>query len=221
MTQKQKAKKYLTKLLSEGAKEIRVTWEGGNDEGSFSLFVDEKEVEVLWNNKDDSYELVDYIADEIGYGSFAGDYNANGEVIYDVEMGAFVGYDDCEMLQDYTYKFKKPLVFSILKELWFDSVLVDISGYSEDMDISVRLSISNGPVFEEHMDFESNAVKIIEKEVDHQIFNDIDEVRDVWFSQEYGRDNLSVDIDGNFLLALTEVSYNKYVGEVKDIVIQL
>ena len=71
------------------------------------------------------------------------------------------------------------------------------------------------------MDFESNAVKIIEKEVDHQIFNDIDEVRDVWFSQEYGRDNLSVDIDGNFLLALTEVSYNKYVGEVKDIVIQL
>ena len=221
MTQKQKAKKYLTKLLSEGAKEIRVTWEGGNDEGSFSLFVDEKEVEVLWNNKDDSYELVDYIADEIGYGSFAGDYNANGEVIYDVEMGAFVGYDDCEMLQDYTYKFKKPLVFSILKELWFDSVLVDISGYSEDMDISVRLSISNGPVFQEHMDFESNAVKIIEKEVDHQIFNDIDEVRDVWFSQEYGRDNLSVDIDGNFLLALTEVSYNKYVGEVKDIVIQL
>ena len=221
MTQKQKAKKYLTKLLSEGAKEIRVTWEGGNDEGSFSLFVDEKEVEVLWNNKDDSYELVDYIADEIGYGSFAGDYNANGEVIYDVEMGAFVGYDDCEMLQDSTYKFKKPLVFSILKELWFDSVLVDISGYSEDMDISVRLSISNGPVFEEHMDFESNAVKIIEKEVDHQIFNDIDEVRDVWFSQEYGRDNLSVDIDGNFLLALTEVSYHKYVGEVKDIVIQL
>ena len=221
MSTKEKAKKYLDLLLSVGAKEIKVTWEGGNDEGSFYLHIDGKDTDIDYTRKDGTYELIDYIADEIGYGSFAGDYNANGEVIYDVEMGAFVGYDDCEMLQDYTYKFKKPLVFSILKELWFDSVLVDISGYSEDMDISVRLSISNGPVFQEHMDFESNAVKIIEKEVDHQIFNDIDEVRDVWFSQEYGRDNLSVDIDGNFLLALTEVSYNKYVGEVKDIIIQL
>ena len=220
MNTKEKAKKYLDLLLSVGAKEIRVTWEGGNDEGSFSLFVDEKEVDISYTKKDGSYDLVDFIADEIGYGSFAGDYNANGEVTYDVEQGAFIGEDDCEMLEDYTYKFKKPLVFPILKELWFDNVLVDISGYQEDMDISVRLSISNGPVFQEHIDFESNAVKVIEKEID-TLFDEIDEARDFWFSQEFGRDNLGVDKDGNFLLALTEVSYNKYVGEVKDIVIEL
>ena len=221
MSTKEKAKKYLDLLLSVGAKEIKVTWEGGNDEGSFSLFVDDKEVTIDYNKKDGTYELVDFIADEIGYGSFAGDYNANGEVTYNAQQGAFIGTDDCEMLEDYTYKFKKPLVFPILKELWFDSVIVDISGYSEDMDISVRLSISNGPVFQEHIDFESNAKKAIEKEVDHQIFNDIDEVRDVWFEQEYGRDTLGVDKDGNFLLAIPEVSYNKYVGEVKAIIIQL
>lgn len=220
MSTKEKAKAYLEKLLSEGAKEIRITWEGGNDEGSFSLFVDDKEVTIDYNKKDGTYELVDFIADEIGYGSFAGDYNANGEVIYDVEQGAFIGEDDCEMLEDYTYKFKKPLIFPILKELWFDNVLVDISGYSEDIDISVRLSISNGPVFQEHMDFESNAVKVIEKEIDN-LFDEIDEARDFWFTQEFDRDNLGVDKDGNFLLALTEVSYNKYVGEVKDIIIQL
>lgn len=220
MTQKQKAKAYVEKLLADGVEEIRVTWEGGNDEGSFSLFVDDKEVTIDYNKKDGTYELVDFIADEIGYGSFAGDYNANGEVIYDVKQGAFVGTDDCEMLEDYNYDFKKPLVFPILKELWFDSVSVEISGYSEDMDISVRLSISNGPVFEEHMDFESNAVKVLEKEI-YRLFDTIDEVRDVWYSQEFGRDNLGVDKDGNFLLAITGVTYNKYVGEVKDIVIQL
>lgn len=220
MNTKEKAKRYLTKLLSEGAKEIRVTWEGGNDEGSFSLFVDEKEVEAFWTKKDDSYDLVDYIAEEVGYGSFAGDYNANGEVTYDVEQGAFVGTDDCEMLDDFVYKFDKPLVFPILKDLWFDNVLVDISGYDEDMDISVRLSISNGPVFQEHVDFESNAVKVIEKEID-TIFDKVDEIRDVWHSEEFSRDNLAVDKDGNFLLSIPSVSYNKYVGEVKDIVIQL
>lgn len=220
MNTKEKAKVYLEELLSNGAQEIRITWEGGNDEGSFNLFVDDKEVTIIHTKKDGAYELVDFIADEIGYGSFAGDYSANGEVIYDVEQEAFIGTDDCEMLEDYNYKFKKPLVFPILKELWFDSVSVEISGYSEDMDISVRLSISNGPVFQEHIDFESNTVKVLEKEVD-QIFNDIDEVRDVWYSQEFGRDNLGVDKDGNFLLAITGLTYNKYVSEVKDIVIQL
>jgi uncharacterized protein involved in tellurium resistance len=85
MTTKQKAKKHLTKLLSEGAKEIRVTWEGGNDEGSFSLYVDDKDIDIDWNKKDGSYDLIDYIGDEIGYGSFAGDFNTNGEVVYDVE----------------------------------------------------------------------------------------------------------------------------------------
>ena len=220
MNTKEKAKKYLDLLLSVGAKEIKVTWEGGNDEGSFYLHIDGKDTDIDYTRKDGTYELIDYIADEIGYGSFAGDYNANGEVIYDVEQGAFIGEDDCEMLEDYTYKFKKPLIFPILKELWFDNVLVDISGYSEDIDISVRLSISNGPVFQEHMDFESNAVKVIEKEIDN-LFDEIDEARDFWFTQEFDRDNLGVDKDGNFLLALTEVSYNKYVGEVKDIIIQL
>ena len=220
MNAQEKAKKYLDLLLSVGAKEIRVTWEGGNDEGSFSLFVDEKEVDINYTKKDGSYDLVDFIADEIGYGSFAGDYNANGEVIYDVEQGAFVGTDDCEMLDEFVYKFDKPLVFPILKELWFDNVVVEISGYSEDMDISVRLSISNGPVFEEHMDFESNAVKVLEKKI-YKLFDTIDEVRDVWFSQEFSRDSLGVDKDGNFLLSIPSVSYNKYVGEVKDIVIQL
>ena len=220
MSTKEKAKKYLDLLLSVGAEEIKVTWEGGNDEGSFYVYIDGKDTDIDYTRKDGTYDLVDFIADEIGYGSFAGDYNANGEVIYDVEQGAFIGEDDCEMLQDYNYKFKKPLVFPILKELWFDSVLVDISGYSEDMDISVRLSISNGPVFEEHMDFESNAVKVLEKEI-YRLFDTIDEVRDVWYNQEFGRDNLGVDKDGNFLLAITGLTYNKYVSEVKDIVIQL
>lgn len=220
MNTQEKAEAYVKKLLSEGVKEIKVTWEGGNDDGSFYLFVDDKEITVDYDKKNGTYDLVDFIADEIGYGSFAGNFSVNGDVTYDVEQRAFIGEDDCEILEDYTYKFKKPLVFPILKELWFDNVLVDISGYSGDIDISVRLSISNGPVFQEHMDFESNAVKVIKKEID-TLFDEVDEAKDFWFSQEFGRDTLGVDNDGNFLLAIPEVSYNKYVGEVKNIVIQI
>jgi hypothetical protein len=220
MDLKQKAKDYLDKLLSEGAKEIRITWDGGNDEGIYNLYVDEKEINVDWNYKDGSYALIEYVGDEIGYGSFAGDYHAIGEVIYNVEEGAFIGQDDCEMLDDFVYHFTKPLVFTILKDLWFDNVVVELSGYSEDIDISVRLSVINGPVFQEHVDFESNAVEVITKEIDN-FYNNVDEVNDFWFTQDFDRDTLKVDSDGNFLLTLTEISYNKYVGDVKEISIQL
>ena len=221
MTQKQKAKKYLTKLLSEGAKEIKITWEGGNDEGSFCLYVDEKEVNVDWNKRDGSYDLIDYVAEEIGYGSFAGDFDTNGEVVYDVEKKAFIGNDSYEEQQEFTYKLRKPLVLTIPKDLWFDTVEADMSGYEDEIDASVRLSITNGPVVQEHIDFESKSVKALE-ELAIQLFDDIDEVRDMWISEApIKREDLSVDKDGNPYHTLTQIIYSKYVGDDKDVFIQL
>ena len=220
MNTKEKAKAYVEELLSQGVKEIRVKWDGGNDEGSYYLYADGEEITVDYYKKDGAYELIDFIGDEIGYGSFAGDFNAIGEVIYDVEEEAFKGEDDCETSEEFTYNFRKPLVFTILKDLWFDNVEVDFSGYDSDMDVSVRLNIENGPVFQEHIDFELNAVNTIKKAMD-DLFEDVDEVRDFWFNKEFGIDTLEVDSDGNHLLALTEVHYTKYVTDIKDIFIQL
>jgi hypothetical protein len=221
MTNKQKAKKYLTKLLSEGAKEIRVTWEGGNDEGSFSLYVDDKDTDIDWNKKDGTYDLVDYIGDEIGYGSFAGDFNTNGEVVYDVEKKAFIGNDSYEEQQEFTYKFRKPLILTIPKDLWFDTIEVDMSGYDDDIDASVRLSITNGPVVQEHIDFESKSAKAL-REIANQLFDDLDEVRDLWMGEApVKREDLSVDKDGNPYHAVTSLIYSKYVEDDKEINIQL
>ena len=221
MTNKQKAKKYLTKLLSEGAKEIRVVWEGGNDEGSFYLYVDEKEVDVDYTKNNGTYDLIDYIAGEIGYGSFAGDFSTNGEVIYDIEKSAFIGDDSYEEQQEFTYKLRKPLVLTIPKDLWFDTVEIDMSGYDDDIDVTVRLSVTNGPVVQEHLEFESNSVTAL-KEIASQLFDDVDEVRDLWTNEvPVKREDLSVDKDGNPYHAVTNIIYSKYVGEDKEIVIQL
>jgi hypothetical protein len=89
------------------------------------------------------------------------------------------------------------------------------------MDITVRLSITNGPVIQDHIDFESNAVKAIEA-ITEELFDDIDEVRDVWFNQEpISREELSLDQEGNPYVTLTELIYSKYVEEDKEIRIQL
>lgn len=220
MNNKKEAKAYLKELLARGAKEIKITWEGGNDEGSFNLYVDDEHINVDWNKKDGAYQLVDFIAEEIDYGSFAGDFFVNGEVVYDVEQRAFVGTDDCETVVDSVYKFKEPLVLPILKDLWFDSVSVELSGYEEEVDASVRLSVVNGPVVEEHVNFETNAVKVLENKVS-QVFLDVDEVRDVWIGKDFSKDDLDVDEEGNFLVVIKEINYNKYEGEFKEVTIQL
>jgi hypothetical protein len=221
MKTKKKAKKYLEELISEGAKEIKITWEGGNDEGSFYLYVDGKDVDIDWNKKDGPYDLIEYIGDEIGYGSFAGDFNTNGEVVYDVEKKEFIGYDSYEVQQEYSYKLRKPLVLTIPKDLWFDTVEANMSGYDDDIDASVRLSITNGPVVQEHIDFESKSVKALEQ-IANQLFDDIDDVRDMWISEApVKREDLSVDKDGNPYHVVTNIIYSKYVENDKQISIQL
>jgi hypothetical protein len=221
MTNKQKAKKYLEELISKGVKEIKITWEGGNDDGSFYLYVDGEEISIDWNKKDGAYYLVDYIGDVIGYGSFAGDYNTNGEVVYDHEKKAFIGYDSCEESHNHSYQLRKPLILTIPKDLWFDTIEIDVSGYSDDMDINVRLSVTNGPVVQEHIDFESNSKKAIDKAVDY-LFNNIDDVRDVWYnSYTNNRELLEVDKEGNPFTTIKSIMYSKYVEEEKEVLIQL
>lgn len=225
MTKKQKAKKYLDLLLSVGAKEIKITWEGGNDNGSFSLYIDGEDTDIDWNKKDGTYDLVDYIEDEIGYGSFAGDFNTNGEVVYDVEEGAFIGLDSYEETQEFTYNLKKPILLTIPKDLWFDTIEVEMSGYmsgyDDDVDASVRLSVTNGPVVEEHIDFESKSAKAIEGAA-VQLLDDVEEVRDMWISEApVKREDLSVDKDGNPYHTITQIIYSKYVESDKEISIQL
>ena len=221
MTKKQKAKKYLDLLLSVGAKEIKITWEGGNDNGSFSLYIDGEDTDIDWNKKDGTYDLVDYIEDEIGYGSFAGDFNTNGEVVYDVEEGAFIGFDSYEEIQEFTYNLKKPILLTIPKDLWFDTIEVEMSGYDDEIDASVRLSITNGPVVQEHIDFESKSAKAIEGAA-VQLLDDVEEVRDMWISEApVKREDLSVDKDGNPYHTITQIIYSKYVESDKEISIQL
>ena len=221
MNTKEKAKKYLDKILSEGAEEVKITWEGGNDEGSLYLYVDDKEISADYTKKDGAYDLVDFIGDVVGYGSFAGDYNTNGEVVYDIEEGAFIGYDYYEQTEEFNYKLKKPFVLTIPNDLWFDTIEIEMSGYDDCVDASVRLSVINGPVVEEHVDFESKSAKAVE-ELTNEVLDDIYEVRDVWINHEpIRREDLSIDKEGNPYHTITSITYTKYVETDKELSIQL
>jgi hypothetical protein len=74
---------------------------------------------------------------------------------------------------------------------------------------------------QEHIDFESKSVEDLHK-VAKQLFDDVDEVRDLWISEApVKREDLSIDKDGNPYHVLTELIYSKYEGNDKEINIQL
>ena len=96
-----------------------------------------------------------------------------------------------------------------------------MSGYDGDVDVTVRLSVTNGPVVQEHLEFESNSVTAL-REIANQLFDDVDEVRDLWVNGALvKREDLSVDVDGNPYHVVTELIYSKYETEDKEIFIQL
>ena len=212
---------YIDNLIAKGHKDIRVSWEGGNDDGSYNIYVDGEEVPVNYDIHNGPYYLLDFIAEKSGYYNFAGDYYAKGEVIYNHDLNAFVGTDDYDELKDYDYEFKTPIKITVPKHLWFDELHVEVTGYQDDVDATVRLIINNGPVVEEHSLVEYSIKSILNKAVD-EVFENIDDVNNVYVSMKtLTPQSMKTDSKGNLYAELHMVTYSKYVDENRNIEFQL
>ena len=90
---KQKAEELLDKFSKNH--KICVAWDGGNDSGMVNLLIDNVDA-----RKCDGFDKIvadyieDYFNDQLGYGSWAGDFNAQGEAHYDPETKSFKGDDE-------------------------------------------------------------------------------------------------------------------------------
>ena len=144
-------RQQLDALAAEG-KEIKVTWEGGNDAGGYDLYIDG----VRMDYYEDQYDaIVNPISNRIDYGSWAGDFSADGEVIYDPALGEFVGSGkETETepfeLDDISIEIRVP------KALNFDRIEIATEGTYCWGELLVRCGfvITNGPVFPDHTEIE-------------------------------------------------------------------
>ena len=101
------------------------------------------------------------------YGSWAGDWWADGEACYSPEEEAFVGTgkevtNDTEVLDD-------SITIRVPKILNFDRINIDTTGdfigSDGGVDASVRFVINNGPVFEEHTKLETQLSDYISEQI--------------------------------------------------------
>lgn len=130
--------------------EIKMKWEGGGDSGWCYFEIDG---ETIDNEYADC--LLKRIDDTLNYGSWAGEFNASGEAVYDPEKNAFEGTDfygeDTSEVLDVDFTVRVP------KKLWFDTLHVEVeANYDDEPEMSVRLLVKNGFLTDQHKDFCSN-----------------------------------------------------------------
>jgi hypothetical protein len=110
--------------------------------------------EIDGDRKENEYTeaLVDYMYDILDYGSWAGEFSANGKAIYNHETRSFEGTDYYS--EDNSDVLNADVKVRIPKKLWFDTLHVECEkNYDDDTYITVRFRVKNGFLTDEHTEF--------------------------------------------------------------------
>lgn len=221
---KDSLKEVMDLMIEKYGTDITITWEGGNDEGSYELLAKDDRIAVRWHDRDTiEYRLIDMLGDIIGYQSFAGEFNCNGSATYDPDENAFIGNDYYEESDSFKYKIPTgPIKIAVPKELWFDRVYVEIGGWGDEVNCTFRLEISNGPVVGEHMSLEEQATMLIERTLEDTLLKEEwGDINSISFEESFEINALPTDKDGNKIITIDSIDYSKYVGKHIDIHIEI
>lgn len=130
-------KEWADNLVAQG-KELKMTWDGGGDSGWVDFQIDGESVE---GDDSTNAEILRELCYEIlDYGSWAGEFSASGECIYDPETGAFEGTDYYS--EDDDVPCNSPIEVSIPADIWFDTM--ELTVQDMEMEVEVDFVIKNG-----------------------------------------------------------------------------
>ena len=133
---------------SEAGLDVKLKWEGGGDSG-WAYF--ELDGETIENEHSD--RLVNWMYDHLDYGSWAGEFNANGEAVYNPKNKCFEGTDYYSETGEMAHPVNIPI--HIAKDLWFSELSIHVEvNYDETPHVEVGFGISNGFLTEEHKEAE-------------------------------------------------------------------
>jgi len=143
-------KKSIIKWLDEQANQgnkLAITWDGGGDSGWAYFEIDGETVENEYTDA-----LVNYMYDILDYGSWAGEFSANGTAIYNPETKCFEGVDHYS--EDSHAQIEANIKISIPKDFWFDTFHLEVeSNYDETPNVAASFIVKNGFLVNKHSDF--------------------------------------------------------------------
>jgi hypothetical protein len=207
------------KEQADQGNKLALKWDGGGDSGWAHFEIDGEDVENEYTEA-----LVNRIYDVLDYGSWAGEFSASGEAVYDPETNSFEGVDyygeDAhDTLEDIDLKIHVP------KKLWFDTLHIEVeANYDDGPEMSVRLLIKNGFLTDEHREFCSNLENSLAVEF-ATIFENFESTEhyqfrgctDSWILERAD----AIDGQEDLIFKITRVDIQTIDGHEKSIVLEL
>lgn len=208
---------WCDKMTAEDKRPI-LKWEGGGDSGW--VFMEDEDGERLDSELQADW-LVDKMYDELDYGSWAGEFSANGEAEYNPETKCFEGTDY------YSEEDRTSCAANIRIEIPafipFDTL--EIETEDEDLHVSCALAIHNGYVhpashevmtsLEEQLKEEISAA--VDKHYNGDMYDDFSN-----YYNHYVIDRNEFKREGDMMVyVIKEVSFNVHNTQEKDISIDL
>jgi len=157
---------WCDKQVEEG-KTLELCWEGGGDSGWVFFEVDGKSA-----NGEEISALVDMMYDTLDYGSWAGEFSANGRAEYNSVTKSFDGIDYYSEDEWETKRLEEPIQVLIPKSLGFDSIEYNIEGdASDEVRVEITFNIINGFIRPELHELEEEMSKEIKEELNNAFEN--------------------------------------------------
>ena len=209
-----KAAAWADALVEQGI-ELKMTWDGGGDSGWVDFVVDKDDL------TEEDNEMIDilrsYCDEELDYGSWAGEFSASGEAIYNSETKCFEGTDyyseDDSISVDCDIEVKVP------KDLWFDSIEIMIE--DEAVHVTSDIIVNNGFKIDGHNEAEEEINESVSDQVDDIIKSKCThEYRSMW--EEITLNRSDFVIEGDYAVAhINKISIGIYNSDEKEISINL
>lgn len=201
------------KDLHEKGYELAMSWSGGNDSGFVEFILDKPD------KTDQDFEYIEYLEsecyDQLDYGSWAGEFSAEGTAMFDPIENAFVGTD--YYYEDTTETVACNLRLAVPKDVWFDRLEMHIEDH--DINVTSELIVTNGYKTLGHEIAQDNLNESVQDQV-NDIIADIDNYRSMWVDISVNYNEFTPEGD-EMVHYLTSLEVGTEDGDEKGIYISL
>lgn len=171
-------KEWADRLTAEG-KELKMHWDGGGDSGWVEFLIDDEEPKE-GEDAENAELLREMCYSELDYGSWAGEFQASGDAIYDPEIGAFEGTDYYS--EDDQALCTIPITVIVPSNIWFDELHITVQ--DEEIRVEADFVIKNGfdfPLKEEiTKELEQDLNDKFDATVEEFLKHNTEEFRSMW-----------------------------------------
>jgi len=218
MSKKKSILTWLDEQANQGNK-LTIVWEGGGDSGWCYFEINGEQVENEYTEA-----LIEYMYDNLNYGSWAGEFQANGRAVYNPETKSFKGTDYYS--EDGHDNMETEIKISVPKSFWFDTFHIEIECYNDETpNVATSFLVKNGFLTQQHEDFCSNLDEVLRDDFD-ALFNDyeerngVDEFRGCHDSWIINRADFTEEND-NLVFTIKNVQIQVAESSDRDIVLEI